>query len=94
MLDFCSDALGAIGVSSGRIDGTMTAASRAKLLREFGAEISGPRVILCSLRAAGVGLNLTRANHAFLMDPWWNASVEEKPSTGSGRRAPCVSSVT
>ena len=24
------------------------------------------------------GLNLTRANHAFLLDPWWNASVEEQ----------------
>ena len=34
--------------------------------------------MLVSLRAAGCGLNLTRANHAFMMDPWWNASVEEQ----------------
>ena len=78
VLDICADALGAVGVSTCRIDGSVTAANRAQILRAFGAEHVGPTVLLCSLRAAGVGLNLTRANHAFLMDPWWNASVEEQ----------------
>ena len=78
VLDICADALGAVGVSTCRIDGSVTAANRAQVLRAFGAEHVGPTVLLCSLRAAGVGLNLTRANHAFLMDPWWNASVEEQ----------------
>jgi SNF2 family DNA or RNA helicase len=30
------------------------------------------------LKAGGVGLNLTVANHAFLVDPWWNPAVEEQ----------------
>ena len=78
VLDICADALNAIGVATCRIDGSVSAANRARTLREFGADSGGPTALLCSLRAAGVGLNLTRANHAFLMDPWWNASVEEQ----------------
>ncbi|KAL1954148.1 hypothetical protein VTO42DRAFT_1556 [Malbranchea cinnamomea] len=35
-----------------------------------------PNVLLMSLRAGGVGLNLTAANHVFLMDPWWSFAVE------------------
>ncbi|PKY04654.1 hypothetical protein P168DRAFT_326467 [Aspergillus campestris IBT 28561] len=37
---------------------------------------STPRVLLISLRAGGVGLNLTAANHVFMMDPWWSFAVE------------------
>lgn len=33
-------------------------------------------VLLISLRAGGVGLNLTAANHVFVMDPWWSFAVE------------------
>jgi len=35
-------------------------------------------VFLISLKAGGVGLNLVVANHAFLVDPWWNPAVEEQ----------------
>ncbi|EFR04621.1 DNA repair protein rad5 [Nannizzia gypsea CBS 118893] len=35
-----------------------------------------PSVLLISLRAGGVGLNLTVANHVFMMDPWWSFAVE------------------
>ena len=35
-----------------------------------------PNVLLISLRAGGVGLNLTVANHVFMMDPWWSFAVE------------------
>ncbi|GAD95187.1 DNA excision repair protein (Rad5), putative [Paecilomyces variotii No. 5] len=35
-----------------------------------------PNVLLISLRAGGVGLNLTTANHVFMMDPWWSFAVE------------------
>jgi DNA repair protein RAD16 len=34
------------------------------------------RVMLISLKAGGVALNLTIANHIFLMDPWWNPAAE------------------
>ena len=32
----------------------------------------------CSLHAAGTGINLTRANHVFLMDTWWNSAAENQ----------------
>jgi len=31
-----------------------------------------------SLKAGGVGINLTAASNAFVMDPWWNPAVEEQ----------------
>lgn len=34
------------------------------------------RVFLASLKAGGVGLNLTEADYVFLLDPWWNPAVE------------------
>ena len=36
------------------------------------------RVLLVSLRAGGVGLNLVAAQSVYLMDPWWNPAVEEQ----------------
>ncbi len=30
------------------------------------------------MKAGGVGLNLVTANHAYLVDPWWNPAVEEQ----------------
>jgi DNA repair protein RAD5 len=37
---------------------------------------SSPRVLLISLRAGGVGLNLTAASRVYVMDPWWSFAVE------------------
>lgn len=36
----------------------------------------GIKVFLISLKAGGVGLNLTKAEYVFLLDPWWNPAVE------------------
>nr|WP_284040286.1 DEAD/DEAH box helicase [Sphingobacterium sp. lm-10] len=36
------------------------------------------RVFLVSLKAGGVGLNLTAADYVFLIDPWWNPAVENQ----------------
>ncbi len=36
------------------------------------------KVFLISLKAGGVGLNLTAARYTFIMDPWWNPAVEEQ----------------
>ena len=38
----------------------------------------GPRVFILSLKAGGVGLNLTQANHVFHFDRWWNPAVENQ----------------
>ena len=43
-----------------------------------GCEERGVRVLLLSLKAGGVGLNLTAATRVYLLDPWWNPAVEEQ----------------
>jgi SWI/SNF-related matrix-associated actin-dependent regulator of chromatin subfamily A3 len=60
-----------------RIDGSMSAPRRIEAMRAF-SDDNGPRLILCSLKACGTGINLTRANHVFMMDTWWNKAVEDQ----------------
>jgi superfamily II DNA or RNA helicase len=48
---------------------------RQRVVRSF-QEPDGPPVFLISLKAGGVGLNLTNADYVFLLDPWWNPAVE------------------
>jgi SNF2 family DNA or RNA helicase len=45
------------------------------MVRTF-QESEGPRFFVLSLRAGGVGLNLTGANHVVMYDRWWNPAVE------------------
>ncbi|WP_207426262.1 DEAD/DEAH box helicase [Pedobacter sp. SYSU D00535] len=39
---------------------------------------AGVRVFLVSLKAGGTGLNLTKADYVYLLDPWWNPAVESQ----------------
>ncbi len=48
---------------------------RDAMIQRF-QEPAGPRIFILSLRAGGVGLNLTRANHVFHFDRWWNPAIE------------------
>lgn len=41
-------------------------------------DVAGPAVFVLSLKAGGVGLNLTAANHVFHFDRWWNPAVEQQ----------------
>ncbi len=50
----------------------------------FQAE-AGPPVMLVSLKAGGTGLNLTAADHVFLLDPWWNPAVEDQAADRAHR---------
>ena len=43
------------------------------------------RVFLISLKAGGVGLNLTEADYVYLVDPWWNPAVENQAIDRSHR---------
>uniref|UniRef100_A0A6Q2Z996 Helicase-like transcription factor n=1 Tax=Esox lucius TaxID=8010 RepID=A0A6Q2Z996_ESOLU len=62
-----------------RLDGTMSQRRRAQVIQEFQSHSPGsPLVMLLSLKAGGVGLNLTAASHVFLMDPAWNPAVEDQ----------------
>jgi SNF2 family DNA or RNA helicase len=41
--------------------------------------------MLVSLKAGGTGLNLTAADHVFLLDPWWNPAVEDQAADRAHR---------
>ncbi|KAJ1279353.1 hypothetical protein BS78_04G149100 [Paspalum vaginatum] len=60
-----------------RLDGTLNLQQREKVIKEF-SEDKGILVLLMSLKAGGVGINLTAASNAYVMDPWWNPAVEEQ----------------
>jgi SNF2 family DNA or RNA helicase len=51
--------------------------SRDEMVSRF-AHPSGPKLFVLSLKAGGVGLNLTRASHVFHIDRWWNPAVEDQ----------------
>ena len=74
-LDLIAPALTRAGIPHVRFDGAMTQKARAAVIMEFSDSKKG-LVLLLSLRAGGVGLNLTAANHVFMMDPWWSFAVE------------------
>ena len=62
-----------------RLDGTMSSRARSDVIGAFqDTSADSPTVLLLSLRAGGVGLNLNVANHMLLLDPAWNPSTEEQ----------------
>ncbi|KAJ1892376.1 hypothetical protein LPJ66_006384, partial [Kickxella alabastrina] len=77
MLDLLEPLLRQRGIRFVRLDGKMTRSARETSLRVFKSD-PGVEVILLSLRAGGVGLNLAYASHVFLMDAFWNPSVEQQ----------------
>jgi SNF2 family DNA or RNA helicase len=60
------------------LHGGTRAEQRDRMVARFQEEIHGPPVFILSLRAGGLGLNLTRANHVFHFDRWWNPAVEDQ----------------
>jgi len=77
-LDLIGTALQDAGHSFVRIDGSVPARQRTTCMHAFNSEAIAPRFILCSLLAAGTGINLTRGNHCFMMDCWWNIAMENQ----------------
>ncbi|KAF9270757.1 DNA repair protein RAD5 [Marasmius fiardii PR-910] len=61
-----------------RYDGSMDIKKRNATITAFREPSRMPKVALISLKAGGVGLNLTVANHVFMMDCWWNAATENQ----------------
>lgn len=76
-LDLAGVALDQMHVPYTRVDGKMHAKQRQLALESF-VEDPHIRAILISLRCGSTGLNLTAANHVFLMEPQWNPMVEEQ----------------
>ena len=61
-----------------RLDGSTTKINRNQYVEQFQNQTSGYDIFLISLKAGGVGLNLTSARSAILFEPWWNPAVEEQ----------------
>ncbi|RYE30670.1 MAG: DEAD/DEAH box helicase, partial [Sphingobacteriaceae bacterium] len=51
--------------------------NREEVIHEF-QENGDLRIFLISIKAGGVGLNLTEADYVFILDPWWNPAVEQQ----------------
>ncbi|KAL0580823.1 hypothetical protein V5O48_001199 [Marasmius crinis-equi] len=77
MLDKVEDALDLASIRYERLDGTMKRDDRTKAMDALKYD-PGCEVLLVSLKAGGVGLNLTAAQRVYLMDPYWNPAVENQ----------------
>ena len=58
--------------------GNTSKTERQAMVDRFQDDPRGPQLFLLSLKAGGVGLNLTRASHVFHIDRWWNPAVENQ----------------
>lgn len=77
MLALIREKLTSLGVVYEYFDGSTTAIDREKAIRSF-QDNESCRVFLISLKAGGVGLNLTAADYVYIVDPWWNPAVEQQ----------------
>jgi SNF2 family DNA or RNA helicase len=82
LLDLIEPHLTEAKIGFTRLDGSTR--DRAGVVAEFQSP-DGPPVILLSLKAGGTGLNLTAADHVFLLDPWWNPAVEDQAADRAHR---------
>ena len=60
------------------LHGGTPAKARPVMVERFQSDPHGPFVFVLSIKAGGTGLNLTRANHVFHYDRWWNPAVENQ----------------
>ena len=82
LLDLIEPHLKEQNINFVRLDGSTQ--NRQDIVDQFqtSPEIS---IFLASLRAGGMGLNLTEADHVFLVDPWWNPAVEDQAADRAHR---------
>ncbi|HET8913196.1 MAG TPA: DEAD/DEAH box helicase [Ktedonobacteraceae bacterium] len=60
------------------LHGGSSVSRREQMVHDFQNPETEPSIFILSLRAGGVGLNLTKANHVFHFDRWWNPAVEDQ----------------
>lgn len=77
MLALIRGRLDELGVKYEYFDGSTSAPDREKAIQSFQNDDT-VRVFLISLKAGGVGLNLTAADYVYIVDPWWNPAVEQQ----------------
>ncbi len=82
-LQLAREALIGAGYRCRYLDGSTSAAARKREIDAFQA--GDADVFLISLKAGGVGLNLTAADYVIHLDPWWNPAAEDQASNRSHR---------
>ena len=76
-LSIIKDYIAKEGLNYCYIDGSVTSTKRQKEIDKFQSK-DGVDIFLISLRAGGLGINLTSADYVILYDPWWNPAVESQ----------------
>jgi len=82
-LELAREALGARGIATLLLEGDTPPKERVRIVDRFQAGEGS--VFLISLKAGGVGLNLTAADLVFILDPWWNPAVEDQAADRAHR---------
>jgi len=77
MLDLIKQQLVKQHIRFAYFDGSTPTHEREQAIQEFQHD-DDCRVFLISLKAGGVGLNLTAADYVYIVDPWWNPAVEQQ----------------
>ncbi len=77
MLSLIREKMKELGIKYEYFDGSTSAIERERAIQRFQGDDSC-RVFLISLKAGGVGLNLTAADYVYIVDPWWNPAVEQQ----------------
>ena len=77
MLALIKEKLRELHVPFEYFDGSTAATERERAIQNF-QNNDDCRVFLISLKAGGVGLNLTAADYVYIVDPWWNPAVEQQ----------------
>lgn len=77
MLAILKERLSELNIPFEYFDGSSTATERERAIQNF-QNNEECRVFLISLKAGGVGLNLTAADYVYIVDPWWNPAVEQQ----------------
>lgn len=82
-LELIGQALRREGIDYLYLDGQTSMKERAMLVTKF--QTGQCPVFLISLKAGGLGLNLTTANYVIMMDPWWNPAIEQQAADRAHR---------
>jgi len=77
MLQLIKERMEQEGLQYAYLDGSTSAKNRKKAVDDFQTD-PAIKIFLISLKAGGVGLNLTAADYIYLVDPWWNPAVEQQ----------------
>lgn len=77
MLSLIAEKLEQLKIPFVYFDGSTQASEREKAIKEF-QQNDNCRIFLISLKAGGIGLNLTAADYVYIVDPWWNPAVEQQ----------------